>query len=88
MSNGGWNTIVESSLVCLSGAAEPGTSGKQPDRLYPSRRCANGASGALAATASRGRFLKPIGHRRHALKNPVYEVSLPQPLTAAHASVG
>jgi len=38
------------------GEAESGSAGVQPDKEYPGRRCADGASGPLRAKASRGRL--------------------------------
>ena len=93
MSNGSWNLAVNSAIVRLCGETESGSALKQPDKGDPGRRCDNGASGPLAAFASRGRFLESIGlesleRRSHALKNRACEVSPPQQLTAAHASAG
>jgi len=43
-------------IVSRPGEAESGSAGVQPDKEYPGRRCADGASGLLWAHASRGRL--------------------------------
>jgi hypothetical protein len=50
------------------GEAESGSAGVQPDKEYPGRRCADGAS-APGGSSRRGPF-RIIGHQSHALKNP------------------
>ena len=88
MSNGRGKAAIDVGILRKPGETESGSAAKQPEKGDPGRRCAKGASGPLAALASRGRFLESIGHRSHALENPACQVSLPQQLTAAHASVG
>jgi hypothetical protein len=53
-------------MLPAPGEAESGSAGVQPDKEYPGRRCADGASGPWSAI-SRGLFVA-IGHRSYAFK--------------------
>jgi hypothetical protein len=72
VSKGSWKALLGAAIVLLPGETESGSAGKQLDKGYLGRRCAKGASGPLAAFASRGRFRTSIGHRSHTLKNPFF----------------
>lgn len=53
-------TPSRSDKIQLPGEAESGSAGVQPDKEYPGRRCANGASG-LWPNPSGASFLLPLG---------------------------
>src|SRR5262245_652924 len=63
--------LVPSQLLAIlprPGKAESGSAGVQPDKEYPGRRCAAGAS-PLKESSSRGLFVGTSGHRSHASEN-------------------
>jgi hypothetical protein len=70
VSNGSWKSRLASAILRLPEETESGSAGKQPDKGYSGRRCANGASGPLGALASRGRFVATLWTPKPCLKNP------------------
>src|SRR5262249_31126324 len=56
------------------GEAESGSAGVQPDKEYPGRRCADGASDLWGIKPPEV-FFVAIGHRSHALKTHRHQVT-------------
>src|SRR3990172_1091659 len=59
------------------GETESGSAGKQPDKGYPGRGCAEGASGLRWATLAGGHLWSPLGHPSDACENPAAQPRLP-----------
>jgi hypothetical protein len=60
-------------ILPAPGEAESGSAGVQPDKEYPGRRCAAGAS-PLKDSSFRGLFVGSSGHRSHAFENALREL--------------
>jgi hypothetical protein len=63
-----------SAILPAPGEAESGSAGVQPDKEYPGRRCADGASDPWGIKPP-GVFFVSIGYRSHALKRHRHQVT-------------
>ena len=74
--------------MAVPGETESGSAGTQPDKGYPGRRCAKGASGPGRGDPSGVVFFLHHWTPSPCLENPPAKPPVSQGLTSAHASAG
>ena len=88
MSKGSCDKMRACGTLSRPEETESGSAGTQPDKGYSGLRCAKGRLRSLAAPVARYRFLEPIGHRSHALKNPTANLRVANDLRKRYALSG